>query len=344
MRIENVERTLVCSTVEQTKVRSTFSAGATMFSKFDYQQIIRRPSFAAVLLVALVVIGLLINAIAAKSSAGEFELARDFPRGALVYAQFSDFPAMLKEWDESELKSSYLDSTSFEQLQTRHLALKLVSRWTEFNDATGFPIDIDVLSGLADNRAAISIYDIVRLDLALIAPLSEEKLAASRFFQGKNNFKEIALPDGSVYYLHDVEADKGRQKQQIGFAAMKGKFILATNEKLLLRAIANLNGQEKKDRLSDDPSFQVLSSALAPHFATVWVDQPKLNEDWYFKQYWLMSKVGDLKEIRAGIFDLELREEKWVERREFLTNSNRLRSAAAISTETQQQIAAIMPA
>src|SRR5262249_28595070 len=105
-----------------------------------------------------------------------------------------------------------------------------------------------------------------------------------------------------------------------------------------------LNGQEKKDRLSDDPSFQVLSSALAPHFATVWVDQSKLNEDWYFKQYWLMSKVGDLKEIRAGIFDLELREEKWVERREFLTNSNGLRSAAAIATETQQQIAAIMPA
>src|SRR5262249_6057655 len=190
-----------------------------MFSKLDRQQIIRRSLFTAALLAALIGIGLLINAVAARRDAGDFELASDFPRGALVYAQFSDFPAMLKMWDESELKSRYLDSTSFEQLQTRHLALKLVSRWKEFSDATGFPIDLGVLGGLADNPAAVAVYYIGRLDLALIAPLSREKLTACRFFQGKNNFKEIALPDGSVYYLHDFEADKGRQKQQIGFAA-----------------------------------------------------------------------------------------------------------------------------
>jgi hypothetical protein len=139
-------------------------------------------------------------------------------------------------------------------------------------------------------------------------PISEAKLAACQFFQGKDNFEEIELPDGSVYYLHDVEADRGRQKQQIEFAAVNGKLVLATNEKLLLRAIANLNGQAKKDRLTDDPSFQSLSRSLAPHFLTVWVDQSKLNDDWHFKHYWLMSKVSDLKNLRAGIFDLEMQQ------------------------------------
>ena len=315
-----------------------------MFSKSDIKQILRRSAVALALLVALIGIGLLLNAVAQMRDQAPFALASDLPRGALVYAQFSDLPAMLKKWDESELKSRYLVSTSFEQLQTRHLALKLVSRWEEFSDATGFPIDTGVLSGIADNRAAIAIYDIGRLDLALIAPLNAEKLAASHFFQGKDHFKQIALPDGAVYYLHDVEADKGRQKQQIGFAVVKGKFVLTTDEKLLLRAIANLNGGDKKDRMTDEPAFQTLSSAVTPHNATVWVDQSKLNEDWYFKQYWLMSKVADLKNIRAGIFDLELQEGKWVERREFLTNDNRVQPGAAIPTQIQQQVAGIVPA
>ena len=314
-----------------------------MLSKLDRQQLLRRSLFTIALLVVLIGAGLLLNAVAAKRAANEYELANDFPRGALVYAQFSDLPAMLKSWDESELKNRYLASTSFQQLQSRHLALKLVSRWNEFNDATGFPIDAGVLGGLADNRAAIAVYDIGRLDLALIAPISEAKLAACQFFQGKDNFEEIELPDGSVYYLHDVEADRGRQKQQIGFAAINGKLVLATNEKLLLRSIANLNGQAKKDRLTDDPSFQSLSRSLAPRFLTVWVDQAKLNDDWYFKQYWLMSKVSALKNLRAGIFDPEMQQGRWIERREFLTAGAPAKSAPVISAQLQQQIAAIVP-
>ncbi len=319
-----------------------------MFSKLDRQQILRRSLFTIALLAALIGIGLLINAVGAKRNASEYELARVFPRGALVYAQFSDLPAMHKSWDESALKSRYLASVNFQQLQTRHLAMKLVSRWTELNDATGFAIDTGVLGGLADSRAAIAIYDIGRLDLVLIAPMSDAKLAACRFFQGKENFEEIALPDGAVYYLHDVEADKGRQKQQIGFAAVKGKFVLATNEKLLLRAIANLNGplnkEARKDRLSDEPSFQTLSKSVTPHFATVWVDQSKLNGDWHFKHYWLMSNAADLKHIRAGMFDLELRQDQWIERREFLTDGRLVKSAAAVAPQAQQKIAAIVPA
>ncbi len=313
-------------------------------SKSDLRQLLKRSLFTAALLIALIGIGLIINAASAKRAAGGFELARDFPRGALVYAQFKDLPAMLKQWDESDLKRRYLESTSFQQLQSRHLALKLVSRWKEFSDATGFPIDTAVLNGVADNRAAIAVYDIGRLDLVLIAPLSEEKLAASLFFQGKGNFEEVELPDGTAYYLHDVEADRGRQKQQIGFASVNGRFLLATNEKLLLRAIANLNGQAKKDRLTDEPAFQALSKVVAPHLVTVWVDQSKLNEDWYFKHYWIMRNVADLKKIRAGMFDLEMQNNQWTERREFLFTDKTVNSRASLSTQILRRIEQIIPA
>ncbi|MGH9835798.1 MAG: hypothetical protein ACRD9Y_22495 [Blastocatellia bacterium] len=318
-----------------------------MISKADWLQLLKRSLVVIALLIVFIIIGMAISVVSARRAANSFELANDFPRGALVYAQFKDLRVALKQWDESSLKDRYLGSVNYQQLQTRHLAIKLVSRWNEFNDATGFPIDTSALGALADNRAAIAVYDIGRLDLVLIAPLSDEKFAATQFFQSKDNFEEIESPDGVAYYLSDVEADKGRQKQQIGFAALKGRFVLATSEKLLLRAIANINssgGQAKKDRLSDEPSFQSLSKAVTPHFVTVWVNQSALNDDWYFKRYWAMQNIADLKHIRAGMFDLELQQNKWVERREFLTDSKAVKTGAALSPQSLQRIERIVPA
>lgn len=317
------------------------------FSKADWRQLGKRAVLVIALLLALIFIGLIINAESARRAAGGFELANDLPRGALVYAQCRDLPALLKQWDESALKERYLASTSFQHLQTRHLALKLIARWEEFNAATGFAIDSAALSSLADNRAAVAIYDIGRLDLVLLAPLSETKLALSRFWQGKDNFEEIALPDGTNYYLADVEADRGRQKQQLGFALVRGRFVLATDEKLLLRTLANLNGAGKparKDRLTDEPAFQTLSRAVAPHFVTVWVDQARLNDDWYFRRYWVMRNVAELKHLRAGIFDLELQRDKWIERREFLLTPRAAPTRAVLPQQTWQQLERLVPA
>lgn len=315
-----------------------------MFSKSDWRQIIKRSLFTAALLIALICAGLVINAVSAKRAAGGFELANDLPRGAVVYAQFSDLPAAIKRWDESALKDRYLASVNHQKLWSRHLANKLFSRWEEFNAATGFSLGAPVFGALADNRAAIAVYDIGRLELVFIAPLGDAKFAASQFFQHKNNFEEIELPDGTVYYLGDVEADKGRQKQQIGFAQLKGRFVLATGEKPLLRAIANIGGQAKKDRLSDEPSFQRLSKTATPHFMTVWANQSALNDDWYFKRYWLMSDAAELRHIRAGMFDLELQSNRWVERREFLLDGKAANAGAALSKQSLREIERIIPA
>lgn len=274
---------------------------------------------------------------------GPYSLAQDLPRGALVYAQFKDLPALLKRWDESSLKQQYLSSANYSQFQHRHLALKLVQRWTEFNDGLGFQLDSASIGEAAESGAAIAIYDIGRLDLVFIAPLSEQKLAASRFFKGKAQFAETELPDGTTYYRHEIEADRGRQKQVIAFATVKGRFVLATSERLLLQTIANINGQAGKDKLSEDPAFKTLSATLTPHFVTVWVDQAKLNDDYYFKQYWLMRNPGALKGIRACLFDLEFQDGKWTERRELLTTQRSVRSTTGLSGAEAQRLRAMLP-
>lgn len=315
---------------------------SNVISKNDLRQVGKRALLTAALLLALIAIGLFVNAVSGQRLARNFEQAADFPRGALVYAQFKDLPVLLKQWNESQLKDRYLASVSFQQMQSRHLAIKLLSRLEEFDSAAGFPIDLGAFSSLADNRAAIAVYDIGKLDLILIAPIGEAKLKACLFFQNKDSFEQIELPDGTTYYLHDVEADRGRQKQHIAFAYVKGRFVLATSEKLLQRTVANINGQAKKDRLTDEPAFQELAKTVEPHFVTVWVEQSKLNDDWYFKHYWLTSNVADLKNIRAGMFDLEMQQSRWVERREFLTNG--MVAGAALPKQALQQIEQIVPA
>ncbi|HZF38481.1 MAG TPA: hypothetical protein VE715_06645, partial [Blastocatellia bacterium] len=162
-----------------------------MFSNMDYRQIIKRSLFTAALLAALICIGVAINAVSAGRASGGFELANDFPRGAIVYAQFRDLPAAVKQWDESALKERYLKSVNYQKFWSRHLANKLFSRWEEFNAAAGFSLGLPAFSAIADNRAAIAVYDIGRLDLVVIAPLSDAKFAVTRFFQHKDNFEEV---------------------------------------------------------------------------------------------------------------------------------------------------------
>jgi hypothetical protein len=261
----------------------------------------------------------------------------------LVYAQFESLPELIKQWEQSSLKERYLRSTNYQQLQHRHLALKLLSRWEEFNDAVGFPLDLATIGSSTNGAAAVAIYDIGQLDLLFVAPISEEQVALTQFFKSKDQFEEKETPDGTPYYSQPVEADRGRQKQVLAFATVNGRFLLGTNEKLFQRAIANITKRTHKDSIADDPAFIALSGKVNPHFATVWVDQSRLNADYYFRHYWLMQNAGDLKTIRAGIFDLERQESKWIERREFLTTGPVQRSNAGMSATEIRRLYSHIP-
>jgi hypothetical protein len=314
-----------------------------MIARKNRRRFLRRHILKLALLALLACAALIAFARVSKKSAGAYQLAADLPRGALVYAQFSDLPALIKRWDESKLKERYLASTNFQQFQTRHLALKLIERWEEFNSALGFPVDALTLGEAAENRAALAVYDIGRLEMVFVAPISEEKLAATKFFKNTDQFEETELPDGTVYYSRDVEADGGRREQKFAFATTGGRVVLATSEQLLLRTLSNINGKSKRDRLSDDPTFKTLSAEVVPHFLTVWMDQAKLNDDWYFKHYWVMRNIEQLKNIRASLLDLELQDSKWIEHREFLLAGQSEARSQAIPAEVAQRISSFIP-
>lgn len=268
--------------------------------------------------IAIVVIAAAVLIAFSQINRQTFAPAEDFPRKALVYVQIRDLPALIKLWNESEFKSKYLESANYNDFVNNHLGRKLASRWQEFNAAIGFSFDFGVLSSLAGNQAAIALYDVGKLEFVFIAPVSDEIFAATKFAQNQDKFTEETLSDGTLVYRVAVEADRGRQKQELIFTQTKGLFVLATSEKLLVQTLDNINGARANNRLVDEPSFKLLSEKIEPHAATVWLNQAALNDDYYFKRYWLMSDVKDLKNIRAGMFDFEMQDGKFIERRKFL--------------------------
>lgn len=294
-------------------------------------------------LVLIAGLGLFGSAQSARKKANPFELANALPRGAFVYGQFQDLPEFIKRWNESGLKARYQESVNYQQFQKRHLGLKLMERYFEFNSALGFELDSMTMSNSAEKKAAFAVYDIGRMEMVFVAPMSDEKIAATQFFSNQDRFEPTELPDGTTYYSLEVEADRGRQKQKLVFAAVKGKLILATSEQLMLRTLANLRGKSQADRLSAEPAFQKLTREATPHFFTAWVDQNKLNSDWYFRHYWVQRNVAELKSFEAGLFDLELAETEWLEHRFFLTSKTKTGRPTQISTKELSQVAQLIP-
>jgi len=276
-----------------------------------------------------------------SSKKSDFKQAEDFPRDALIYVQIQDLPTLIKIWNESELRRKYLESVNFRQFENRHLALKLAERAYEIKEAVGIFPDFDFASSLSENRAALAVYDIGKMEFVFIAPMSEEKILASKLFEIQSDFEEIRLDDETKVYSKEIEIDRGRQIQKILYTNFRGRLILATSEKYFLQTLDNIKGKTPKNRLANEPPFHQLSEITKPNLATVWLNQQKLNDDWYFKNYWLMSETESLKNLRAGMFDFEMQDKKVVERRVFLTAENK--SSGKINVETANRLGNLIP-
>src|SRR5262245_33249986 len=122
--------------------------------------------------------------------AEDFKQAEDFPRDALIYVQIRDLPALIKLWNDSDLRRKYLESAKFKNFQSNHLALKLAERAGEIDFGLGVFPDLGFASTLSETSAAMAVYDIGRMEFVFVAPMSEEKILASKLFQMQTDFEE----------------------------------------------------------------------------------------------------------------------------------------------------------
>lgn len=271
----------------------------------------------------------------------ELKLAADFPRGALVYVQTENLPELIKKLQSSKISENFLKSSTLENFKNRRLGLKLKNRWEEFGTASRFPIDSEMLATLSDKRAALALYDVGKLDFVLIAPVSEEVFKLTKFAQNRANFTEQIFDDGTIIYRVGVEADYGRQKQELIFCHLKNRFVLTTSEILMAQTLKNINDSESMNSLFDEADFSSLSKESHTDLLSVWVNQTALSEDYYFKRYWLMGEAEKLENIRAGLFEFSIESGNLIERRSFLLDKTP--ALKSISNESFAELKSFVP-
>src|SRR5262249_7634565 len=77
------------------------------------------------------------------------------------------------------------------------------------------------------------------------------------------------------------------------------------------------------------------------HDITLWLDQGRINEDWYFRNYWIYRNFDALKPFSAGLVDLEMTDASWIERRYFLLKENSPVTTAAKADDVRRVAAAV---
>lgn len=266
----------------------------------------------SILLLSITLIGL---AVAGARKSNGFEPASDLPRGALVYVQVENLPEFIKLVSESDQYKTFASGETMAAFSNGHLGIKLASRLKEFSNSAGFDFDAGTLSTLADKRAALALYDIGKLDFAIVAPMSDTVFQTTQLALNRGKFDSEKLLDGSTLYRTSA-----RQAQRLIFTHSRGRLIVSTRDDLIRQALINIEGKRGMSSLADEPSFKALASDLKPRLAAVWVDQAALNGDYYFKHYWLMSDHKELATVRAGLFDIGIDERSVSERRVFLTD------------------------
>lgn len=265
----------------------------------------------------------------APNLANSFSLAQVMPKGALVYIQSKDLTSQLNTWYKSNAHKLYFESDSYKQFSASRLFLKFQERVQEFEGATGITLSEDGFASAVGGQSALALYNIGDLEFVFTTELPQPQLASSILAQ-KGDKLQTRKYAGATYYLKTMKSEQGSESRVFAIALVGSRAIVATNESLMQRALKNSADAKSQDGLVDT----VLETAkqaenFADHDVTLWLDQGNLNKDRYFRNYWIHNNLKELTPVSKVLIDLELANDRFVERR-WLFNSE----VTTSSTET----------
>ncbi|REJ75952.1 MAG: hypothetical protein DWQ47_09995 [Acidobacteria bacterium] len=284
---------------------------------------------------------LVVAALMSISAADSFVPAEDLPDGAIIVAETGDLKRLISIWEGSETKDRYLNSKNFRELSDRRLGLRLAARWEEFSNGIGRKIDLRFLGSLADKNAALAVYDVGKLDLLLITRVSRPVFETSVLYGLREHFKESRTELGTTIYLREFKADNGRQDEQIVFGLIQGRLVISTDTKLFTLTEANILNPGRGRRLMGNPGYALLRKGQKQGMLSIWVDQDRLNRDFYFKKYWLGKPIGEMGGYRSGLFTISVQKGSLIEDRRFLLS--RPEPANALSESAVRSLAEFIP-
>lgn len=286
-----------------------------------------RKKLAILTILLMSVLTLASDRVASTGPAEMLNQAAVMPKGALIYVQSRNLGAQLQAWQKSAVRSRYYKSDSHKAFLRSRLALKFEERLGEFEGNVGAALSEENLLALAGGKSALALYNIGELEMIFITELSGAKAKASALIASAVQLEPRTYA-GTTYYAKNVTSEFG-QERSFAFATVGNRIVLASSETLMRRALKNLAEKDSNDRLLETI---VATAEKAEGFEardlTLWLDQAALNNDRYFRNYWIHNNVKGLAAIDKVLIDLELSSEGMKERR-WLTSESATATAAA---------------
>ncbi|MEW6732619.1 MAG: hypothetical protein AB1489_14920 [Acidobacteriota bacterium] len=278
----------------------------------------RKRQLTIVAILAMSVLTLASDRVTPAGLAEMFPSAQVLPKGAIVYVQSRNLGTQLRAWYNSGAHKRYYQSASFQAFTNSRLALKFRERLDEFEQAVGAPLDETGFLNAVGGQSAIALYDIGALQFVFITELPASRAASASLLQLASQL-ESRKHGNTVYYIKVLKSELGEEDRTFAFALQGNRALMATSEDLMKRTLQNITDRKSSDRLVETiVATATNAKGFVAHDITLWLDQVALNQNRYFKAYWIHDNVSQLATISQGLIDLEIGAESFRERRWFI--------------------------
>jgi hypothetical protein len=264
-------------------------------------------------------------------------LASLFPAGAMLYLEAKDANALLKDWDSSAEKTSWLASSNYEGFSRSHLYLRLADAQTEFAQAAGVPADYALFNSVAGANSAIAMYNIGSLEFLYITRLPSARALNTTLWRSRGSY-QTRRAGGVDYYIKEDSAS-----HRTAVFAYAGDLLLFGTRQDALAGALELIARVNRLSIASEPWYQSATQAAAPGDRALRLvyNMDRLAQTHQFRTHWIQNNTAALKEFASGLADLERTSGQMQERRVLLrTNA----SANTTQEETRAgQLLALAP-
>ena len=137
------------------------------------------------------------------------------PEGALLSIEARDFSSLLKDWNTSPEKRTWLLSDNYAEFSNSRLFSRLSQAKDEFSAAAGLPTDASLLEKVAGKESCLGLYDIGNLEFVYVTRLDQQDIENTPLWQTRSKFEQ-RTEAGTAFYVH-----KDAQSSRIAAFASK---------------------------------------------------------------------------------------------------------------------------
>ena len=228
------------------------------------------------------------------------ELPALLPEGALLSIEARDFASLLRDWNTSEEKRTWLVSNNHAAFSNSRLFGRLSQAQDEFSAAAGLPVDGGLLDKVGGKESCLGLYDIGNLEFVYLTRLDEPQIESTPLWQTRGKFEQ-RTEAGTAFYVH-----KDAQSSRIAaFAAKDGWLILGTREDLVAGVLDRLAGTASHN-LSTEGWYAETVKQAAPDRGDLRMvlNLDKIVRTPYFRSYWVQTNITEMKQYTSAVSDL----------------------------------------